>query len=339
MSLEYKKFINNLSRNSFDKKDLHIVRFFSSFAAISQGKVIAITEPQMKYCPLVESLYREVGSFGNNKNIKNLIVQAIEEKIHKFGHFTQKREILRSNIAVPYGASEMLMYARRKNIIDAAVIVCEGAGTVVVNKPETIQGIGARMNGLFFTTPTKGIIKDLKKIDCQLVSSKAVINQLEGVKKAISLGYKNIAVTINASMEESFSKLKKIEKDNNVTIFSLAICTTGINKARIKEIAEFADLVWSCASSELREIIGFQAIVQVSKKIPVYVLTKKGLKILSAYSKDKGFISNLDVSKQYLISSLQSDKNIKMGNFNAYIREAKLPIRDKKEPKLEGCLI
>jgi len=50
------------------------------------------------------------------------------------------------------------MYAMRKNVIDSAVLVCDGAGTVIVNRPEIVQGIGARMNGLFYTTPIKNMI-------------------------------------------------------------------------------------------------------------------------------------------------------------------------------------
>ena len=75
-----------------------------------------------------------------------------KKKIAEFGFFTSRRGIIRKDIAVPFGASEILMYCMKKEIIDAAVIVCDGAGTVIVNKPEIVQGIGARMNGLFFTS-------------------------------------------------------------------------------------------------------------------------------------------------------------------------------------------
>ena len=336
MYLGYRELLQQIQKDKLYFKDLHIIRFYSSYVAISEGKVISITEPYMSYCPLVESLYRNIGRFNHHQDVKDTIMKAVEEKIHKFGHFTKNRELIRNDIAVPYGASEMLMYAMRKKIIDAAVIVCEGAGTVIVNKPEVIQGIGARMNGVFFTTPIGKIISELEKYGCHVVFSRAAINQIEGVKKAVSLGYKRIAVTINASMEESksLSVLREIEGSRDVLVTSLAVCATGINEEKIKELSEYADLVWSCASSELREIIACRAIVQISKKIPVFVLTKKGLEFLSGYSSNKKFIRNLILDKQYIISNDREGKSIKMGRFNVYITESSLPVRDEKEPKL-----
>ncbi len=41
----------------------------------------------------------------------------------------------------------MISFALRKKAIDAAVVVCEGAGTIITNKPEVVQGIGARSRG------------------------------------------------------------------------------------------------------------------------------------------------------------------------------------------------
>jgi hypothetical protein len=43
-------------------------------------------------------------------------------------------------VAVPYGASEMMMYALRRGDLDAVVTVCDGAGTVVTANPELVRG-------------------------------------------------------------------------------------------------------------------------------------------------------------------------------------------------------
>jgi len=56
----------------------------------------------------------------------------------------------------------MMMYALKKGGIDAAVTVCDGAGTVISDSPSLIQGIGARMNGLFYTTPIPEVIQRIK---------------------------------------------------------------------------------------------------------------------------------------------------------------------------------
>jgi putative methanogenesis marker protein 8 len=122
------------------------------------------------------------------------------------------------------------MYAMKERIIDSAVVVCDGAGTVVVDKPEIVQGIGARMNGLFYTSPIGNIIKRLKETGADVVFPDAKINQTEGIIKAAELGYKKIAVTVNACMDDNLSEIRKIERDRNISVVLLVICTTGITK-------------------------------------------------------------------------------------------------------------
>lgn len=321
-----------INRSSFE--DLHITRFFSSFVAVSEGKVVKVTDPYLKYCPLASLLYDGIRKLKDSdlRLVKEEILKAVQEKIFKFGYFTERRELYRNDISVPYGASEMLMYAMRKRIIDAAVVVCDGAGTVIVNTPEIVQGIGARMNGLFLTSPIKKTIEKLLKANCHVVSPEADIEQIKGVEKAIESGYKNIAVTINGYMGENLSKLKEMETDNNVNIISLVVCATGVTKKRIQEIGEYADLVWSCASKELREIIGKKAVLQLSKAIPVFVLTGKGLGLVNGYSSDDRLLKTLDLRNQYLISAKPGGIKIRIGNFDAYLSETKLPIRSVKEP-------
>jgi putative methanogenesis marker protein 8 len=333
MCTGHKEFLEKIQKEKPYFKDLHIIRFYSSYVAISNGKVVALTTPYMRYCPLAEALYGNMGRSSDHDEMKKTIINTVDKKIQRFSHFTSDRELIRNDISVPYGASEMLMYAMRKKVIDAAVVVCEGAGTVIVNRPEVVQGIGARMSGVFFTTPIRKIINKLEKYGCHVVFSQAGINQVEGVRKAVSLGYKRIAVTINASMDESFSELMQIENSHNISLACLAVCTTGINKARVQELSEYADLIWSCASSEVRKSIGKKSILQLSVKIPVFSLTLKGVELISAYSPyPNNLLNNIDPLKQYLVNSIPIGKEIKLGNFRAYLKEARLPVRDAKEP-------
>ncbi len=316
-------------------EDIHITRMYSSFVTVSEGRVIRITDPFLEYCPLAHFLYRGIKLAGNsNSELIKAIKKAVEENISKFGSFTEKRKLHREDIAIPCGASEMMMYAMRKNVIDSAVLVCDGAGTVVVNRPEIVQGIGARMNGLFYTSPIDKIIERLRKYDCHVVFPEtADIKQIEGLRRAAELGSKKIAVTINGYKGENLSDIKKIEKDNGLSITSLAICTTGVKEERIEEIKDYADLVWSCASEGIRKKVGKKAILQLSTAIPVFVLTEKGLNFLAGYSNEGELIRKLDPEKQYLISGKHEGKKIRMGNFNSYLGEAKLPVRSKKEPR------
>jgi len=228
----------------------------------------------------------------------------------------------------------MLMYALKKKEIDSAVVVCDGAGTIITDKPDIVQGIGARMNGLFYTTPIDKLIKNLERNNCYIVFPEtADINQISGLEKAAELGYKKIAVTINGYMGDDLAKISEVEKKYNIFITSLAVCTTCIDERRIKKIKEHADLVWSCASGGIREIIGKKAILQVSIGIPVFVLTKKGLDFISSYSSNKEVFRDLDIRNQYLISSSHKGKRINIGNLNSYLTEAKLPVRSEKEPR------
>jgi hypothetical protein len=94
----------------------------------------------------------------------------------------------------------------------------------------------------------------------------AKIDQIEGLRRAIELGYKKIAVTINGYAGEDLSEVKRLEDD--VSITSLVVCTSGIEKERAEEITSYADLAWSCASLYMREIVGRKARIQVATKIP-----------------------------------------------------------------------
>ena len=326
-----KKLLKQIKKKSPHLNDLHIVRFYSSYIAISNGKVINITDPHMAYCPLASSLYRGLNSSANTSLLKQAIIKSVNSKISGFGHFTHKRELFRKDIAIPYGASEILMHAMRKKYIDAAVVACDGAGTVIANKPELIQGIGARMNGLFHTSPIPSVIKRLKKAAAHVVFQNGGIDQIKGVKKAARLGYKNIAVTINASMDESFGELKKVGKKYEIPLTILAICTTGTDKGKIREIGRYADIAWSCASEGIRTTIGKKALLQLSRKIPVFVLTKKGLDLIAKYSFKEELIKSLDLTKQYIIARDHKGKIIKMGNFDVRLNETRLPVRHKKE--------
>jgi putative methanogenesis marker protein 8 len=320
-----------------DNRDIHVLKYFSSFVSVSNGRIINITEPVLTFCPLAEHLYKDFRSIsGNDKEaVKDAIKKVIESKIKNYGFFTDDRKFSFDDVSIPYGASEMLGFALRKKAIDAAVVVCEGAGTVITGKPNIVQGIGARMNSLLLTSPIKGIIQNLKSAGCHVVFENALIDQVRGVEEAIKAGYKKIGVTVCGHSAESLKMLRSLEKEYGVSIVCLAICTTGITKDKINMIRDCADLVWSCASSDLRRTIGPLAILQLSRQIPVFVLTKKGINFVSEYAREEEIIKNLDIKKQYLVSNEPGGQYVHLGGFKAYIAEFKLPVNSRKEPVLE----
>ena len=328
------RILKKIGKGKIANNDLHIVRFYSSFVTVSGGKVIGVSDPKLTYCPLANSLYKNFRTLDtlDKRAFKNSVRRAVEEKISQFGFFTEDRKIHQKDISIPYGASEMLMYALRKSQIEAAVTVCDGAGTVISSDPEIIQGIGARMNGLFFTTPFRSLVKRLEENNCIVIPG-GKIDQIEGVKRAIQLGYGTIAVTVNGYSGENLSTMRELERMHDVSITIIVVCTTGTGKKRIKEIKKYADLVWSCGSGDIRNSIGKEALLQMSTVIPVFVLTRKGINFVRSYFSSRKTILEIDDGRHYIVSHIPRGHAIEVGNFKAYLYETKLPVRSKKEPR------
>jgi putative methanogenesis marker protein 8 len=106
-----------------------------------------------------------------------------------------KKENWKWAIYLSVGISETLGTLLDEDIIECVVIVCEGCGTVIVEDPVLVQGIGGRISGIISTSPIKEIINTLGK-EKVLDPENAKIDQIQGVIKAINNGYKKIGVTI-----------------------------------------------------------------------------------------------------------------------------------------------
>jgi len=320
------------------EKDLHVLKYFSSVITVSEAKVIHVTEPSLRYCPLACHFFQEFEKADPTdiRSLRDAIQKAIESKIRNYGFFTKNRSFHFPKRVVPYGASEMLAASLKNRFIETAVVVCDGAGTVITGSSETVQGIGARMNTLIFTSPIKEILEKLKAAGCHVVfENTARINPMEGVEKAISLGYKKIGVTVAGFAAEQLEQIRRLEKEGGVSIVILAVCTSGIPHNKVEMIRRRADLVWACASSEIREQIGNTAILQLSKQIPVYALTFQGVAFVASCSEDPSLFNTLDIKKQYLISNEPGDRAVHLWNSQTYIQETVLPANSPKTPSYE----
>jgi putative methanogenesis marker protein 8 len=265
------------------KKDLHILRYCSSLVSVSFGKVVYVSMPRIDFCPMARRFYKDIIKKDiNKKQQQKAIKKIIEFKIKRFGFFTDKRSFSLQRTQVPFGASEMLMRALENKIIDAAVIVCDGAGTVITDSAKALQGIGARMHNIVMTSPIDKVMRKLDSLGCFVLSKDALIDQLLGVRKAIDLGYKSIGVTLNSSSALKLESLRAIEKVKAVKITALITCTSGIREGAVVKIKRYGDLVWSCSSKEVRMLIAPIAKKQLSELMPVYVISKKGLKFATA---------------------------------------------------------
>ncbi len=196
----------------------------------------------------------------------------------KFGQFTEEREVVDSRKYVPFGASEIIMEALKENLLDAAVLACDGAGTVITGKPEIVQGIGGRMSGLIYTIPRKGVIERLHRHEAIILDPEtARIDPVEGTKRALEK-YKRVAVTVTAS-----DKIQELRKFPEVSIF--VVHTTGITPEQADYTVE-ADIVWGCASRYIRKVAGPVSRVQLGVGIPVFVLTEQGIRLVIPQIKD-----------------------------------------------------
>lgn len=326
--------LEKLGLSEAKKEKLHVMRCFSAFVVVAGEKVIKVTDPGLSYCPLADDFYDGFKqAAGSPDAVKDAVSRIIEEKIQRFGFFTPQRKIRGKEIAIPYGASEMLMFALMRGGVDAVVVVCDGAGTVITNAPEIAQGIGARMHGLFFTSPIAGIIEKLSKAGARVPFPDARIDQVGGVEEAARLGYRRIAVTVSGFMGENLERVGHLEKKYGVRVTVLTVCTTGMTPLQIEQTSGRTDLIWGCASKEVRQDLGPRAILQLSRRIPVFVLTPKGLDFVSAYFGEEEVIRRLDVRKQYLVDAESGGRRLRVGDFHAFLREAALPVRSLKEPR------
>jgi hypothetical protein len=176
------------------------------------------------------------------------------------------------------------------------------------------------------------MIAGCRDLGC-LVSDDARIDQLRAIRKAASAGHRRMAVTVNAFYGESYRAVRELERELELRITLAAVCSTGIGRERAREIADFADIGWSCASSHVRSL-GSRALVQLTYGIPVFVYTSRGLELIAAYSDPSGrpILKGLDTGGQYILASDVEGKEISVGRGRLYLAPAKLPVIKGKQP-------
>jgi putative methanogenesis marker protein 8 len=254
-------------------RDRHVLETMGKArVVIEKGKVVEVGRPQLQYCPLWEKM----------RGIKALNEQVIKEniefRIQDFGLCTANRE-LELDVFVGFGTSETFMTALRRGLLDAAVTVCDGAGTVVTSNPTLVQGIGARLSGVIMTTPVEGILKKVKAKGGEVLDPPR-IDQKAGLQMAIRLGYEIVGVTV-ATVEEA-KKCRAISE--HAVIFGVHL--TGISQKDAEAFIETADLVTACASEPIRVLAGEKALLQAGTAIPIFALTTVGKELLLERAKE-----------------------------------------------------
>jgi len=250
---------------------MHIMELLGkSRVKVEQEKVLEASDPLIEWCPLFDKV----------RGIKKVTAEAaaanMEFRIKQHGMFTARRK-LEMGTFVGFGASESMMTGLEKGVIDAAVTVCDGAGTVISSNPQLIQGMGGWISGLAKTEPIPEILEGIQARGGHVLSPQdAKIDQLEGARWAASHGYRKFAVTVADA--KTAEELRTLEKSEGVRIMIIGVHLTGIGPEDARRLLATADVVTGCASKHIREQV--KPLVQVGTAVPLFGLTKWGKELL-----------------------------------------------------------
>ena len=115
---------------------MHIMELLGkSRVKVDKEKVLEASEPMIEWCPLFDKV----------RGIKRVTCESaaanMDFRIEQHGMFSPRRK-LEMDTFVGFGASESMMTGLERGIIDAAVTVCDGAGTVITSNGKLVQGMG-----------------------------------------------------------------------------------------------------------------------------------------------------------------------------------------------------
>ncbi len=243
---------------------------------VESEKVAEAGEPLIEWCPLFHKI----------RGIKEVTAQAAAEnmdfRIKNHGMFTPARK-LKMGVFVGFGASESMMTGIRANVIDGAVTVCDGAGTVITANPDLVQGMGGYISGLVETDPIPEVIEGIRRMDGHVLSPEdARIDQVEGAAYAAAAGYKRFAVTVADA--DTAERLRELETVAGVRIMIIGAHLTGVSAEEASRILAVSDIVTACASKHIRDQV--KPLVQVGTAVPLFGLTRWGKELLVERAKD-----------------------------------------------------
>ncbi len=254
----------------------HVMELFGKTrVVVKDGMVVEVGEPIADWCP-VFSKVAQVSRLTADEARKNM-----EYRISQLGMFTPKRRF-DYGIFVNFGASEIMMTALRRGLIDSTVTVCDGAGTVITSDPGLVQGMGAMMSGLIETEPIPEIIQGIEsRGGVVLDKESARIDQVAGAITACQLGYKNIAVSV--AMLGEAGELREIENEYNASLVLIGAHLTGIRGKDVEHLGKL-DIITGCASRIIREAV--KPTLQAGTSVPMFAMTQKGKELILERAKE-----------------------------------------------------
>ncbi len=239
---------------------------------IRNGVVEEVGEPLITECPLAKRFAVPVETITRESARAN-----IAGRIQAFGMCREDREVLARADFVGFGASELICGGIRAGTLDAAILACDGAGSIIASTPELVQGTGGRMSGLVCTTPIQGVIRRLAEAGGIVVDpDRASIDPVAAISLAHHHGFRHLAVTVATA--DIAVAVKKADPGALV----IAVHTTGLSDEDVRVLAKNADIITSCASRAVREIAGPVALLQAGSGVPVFAMTRAGKQLILA---------------------------------------------------------
>jgi putative methanogenesis marker protein 8 len=252
----------------------HLLEMAKALVRVKDGKVEVLTDPKIRCCPLRQDLY------GITLESRETVARVLQKHMQDLGMYGPGRVLELQEKPVSFGASEILADAIVSGLVDAAVLVCEGAGTVIATKQEVLQAIGAHMTGLIKTEPIKEIQDGLEKRGCILLDRLGTVDQVQGFERAVASGFEKIAVTVAGQKASDAGMVRSLGESLGLRPILLAVHTTGVSDAEAEKLAKSCDIVWSCASERVRDTVGRLSKLQIGISIPVYALTDEGKRLI-----------------------------------------------------------
>lgn len=238
-----------------------------SRVTIEDGKVVEVTEPRVKRCPIFEK-YR-----GIKELTPEAVKQNIEYRMGAFGMCTDSRETSMKDF-LSFGVSETLSTGLSDGVLDAVVLAADGCGTAVVTQPDIVQGLGGRISGIRETTPIAKVIEAVGPENV-LDPEKTPIDMIAGVEKAYAMGYRKVAVT-TASVAEA-EEIRGRHKDAVIAL----VHTSGTSPEDAAKAFEVCDIITACASKNIRAIAKERKDLLIAGSgIPVLGVTEAGKKLI-----------------------------------------------------------
>ncbi|MGD0079842.1 MAG: methanogenesis marker 8 protein [Methanoregula sp.] len=256
---------------SENDQDTHIIEAVGrSKIVIKDGKVTEVSGSRIRHCPLAKKFALPVDDITPDAVRAN-----IEHRMESWGMCRSHRSVCGRAEFVGFGASELIGSGLSSKSLDAAVLACDGAGTVIATSPELVQGIGGRMSGLVSTSPLKDEMDRIEQNGGFILDrTTAKVDQVLGVSRASAQGFRTIAVTV-ASADDAVS----IRKDHP-DAFIFGVHLSGISEEDAARIISVSDIVTACASKWIWELAGPRALVQAGTAVPVFALTPQGKRLI-----------------------------------------------------------